>query len=81
MNKSDLQFTYVLTSSEYRGKGIGGRMLKYAIKEFSGQNRDIWYVTDTENVPSQRICSKVGFEVEYPGSLSGYLKILRPDQD
>lgn len=63
MAADDLQFTYVLTSPEFRGKGIGGQMLHFAIKEFQKPGRTFWYVTDTGNISSQRLAEKRGFKL------------------
>lgn len=77
MSKDDLQFTYVITQPEYRGKGIGEMMLRQAIKNFNKEKRTFWYVTDEKNLPSIRLCKKVGFIFCYYGFRSGILKILR----
>jgi len=81
MAKDDLQFTYVMTDPEYRGKGIGEIMLRCAIREFYKKDRTFWYVTDKTNVPSVKLCEKVGFTFYNYGFRSGILKILRVAED
>lgn len=63
MGNKDVQFMYVITKSEFRGQGMASKMITFAkawLKEnsFSGE---IWYVTDTKNLASQRLAEKSGF--------------------
>ena len=81
MAKNDLQFTYVMTARDYRGKGIGELMLRTAIQEFKNEKRIFWYITDTENHASLRLCSKVGFEFWSYAKRYGFMKILREVSD
>lgn len=62
MGKNDLQFTYVMTHKNYRGKGLAATALMYAMKKFYHSGRSFWYVTDTENEASMRVAEKLGFE-------------------
>lgn len=62
MNKNDIQFTYVITSTDYRGQGIAAAAIKIAMSELSKNNRSFWYVTDTKNYSSIKLCTKLGFE-------------------
>jgi ribosomal protein S18 acetylase RimI-like enzyme len=39
MKKDDVQFTFVMTSPSYRGRGIGEQMLRFAIKSFEKTGR------------------------------------------
>lgn len=61
MADKDLQLTYVMTNPEFRGRGIGELMLKEAINMFSDEDRNLWYVTDTGNTASIRLCVRMGF--------------------
>lgn len=77
MKKDDLQFTYVMTSPEFRGKGIGELLLRTAVDRFRMVNRFLWYVTDTGNPASIRLCTKVGFELFGYAKPTGLFKILK----
>ena len=70
MRKDDLQFTFVMTHPEHRGKGIAEMMLRFAIEILNQDNRFFWYVTDNENIASIRLCTKVGFELKGYGEHS-----------
>lgn len=78
MQEDDLQFTYVMTNEEYRGKGIGEKLLRYAIVRFRKPNRNLWYVTDSENPASVRLCTKVGFKLYARAKHSIIFKIIKP---
>lgn len=78
MKKNDLQITYVMTTPEYRGKGIGEIMLRTTIQRFKTENRYFWYVTDTDNPASIKLSGKVGFEFWAYGKARGFLKVLKP---
>ncbi|MDZ7634134.1 MAG: GNAT family N-acetyltransferase [Bacteroidales bacterium] len=78
MKKDDLQFAYVMTNHEFRGKGIGEMMLRRAVERFSRwQTGILWYVTDTGNPASIRLCTKVGFEFFAYAKLTGLFRILK----
>lgn len=77
MQKDDLQFTYVMTNKEYRGQGIGEKLLRYAIVRSRKPYRNLWYVTDSENQASVRLCTKVGFKLYARAKASTILKILK----
>lgn len=49
MSKNDLQFAYILTHPDYRGRGIAEKAIKFAIQKMTLENRCFWYVTDTGN--------------------------------
>lgn len=76
MGKKDLQFTYVKTSPEFRGQGIGSLMLQACLQKFKKKGRTFWYVTNKENVVSQRLCEKVGFKFAGPGFTKKEFKII-----
>ena len=76
MRKQDLQFTYVMTNPEYRGQGIGSLMLQACLQKFRNKERTFWYVTNKENIASQRLCEKVGFKLAGPGITKKGFKII-----
>lgn len=77
MQKDDLQFTYVMTNMEYRGKGIGEKLLRYAIVRFRKPDRNLWYVTNSENQASVRLCTKVGFKLYARAKHSLIFRIIK----
>jgi len=81
MKNDDVQFTYVITHPEYRGKGIGKSILQQALYFLKEKNIDkIWYVTNEQNVASMKLCEKVGFSFVGYGfhkiALGGVIKRL-----
>jgi ribosomal protein S18 acetylase RimI-like enzyme len=77
MQTNDLQFMYLITHQDYRGKGIAEKGIRYALGKLSEQGRDFWWVTDTNNTASIKLCSKVGFHFFGYAKWMGKLKILR----
>jgi ribosomal protein S18 acetylase RimI-like enzyme len=77
MNKNDLQFTYVLTHSSYRGKGIAEKAIRYGISKMTLPGRCFWYVTDSGNTSSINLCTKLGFEYYSTASRSLDLKLFK----
>ena len=61
MNNEDLQFTYVLTKANYRGKNLAALMIDFGFQATKNSKRKYWYVTTQDNVSSQRVAAKVGF--------------------
>ena len=76
MEKKDLQFTYVMTNPDFRGQGIGSSMLQAGLQKLKKKERTFWYVTNKENVASQRLCKKVGFKLAGPGITKKGFKII-----
>lgn len=62
MDNDDVQFIYVMTDSNYRGKGIANMMMFYISKQEEFKHRKIWYVTNVWNIASQKSAVKSGFE-------------------
>jgi RimJ/RimL family protein N-acetyltransferase len=64
MDKGAVQFTYVMTSSNYRGRGLAWQGIYKAYNDLkkNGINQ-FWYITDSENLASQRLAEKMGFEL------------------
>lgn len=77
MDKDDLQFTYVMTHPDYRGKGIAEEAIRYALGSLKKEGRDFWYITDTANTASIKLCTKTGFHLFGNAQRKGLLKTLR----
>lgn len=76
MLKQDVQFTYVMTDPGHRGKGIGEMMIRETIRNLKDITGSIWYITDTDNTASIRLCTKVGFKFVSNARSGKYLRIL-----
>lgn len=78
---NDVQFTYVMTNKEFRGKGMAWQGLFEAavLLKKKGVNA-FWYVTESDNIASQRLAEKMGFELFSKGrikrKLGGLIKVL-----
>jgi GNAT superfamily N-acetyltransferase len=77
MSKNDLQFTYVMTRQDYRGKGIAAMAMRYAINQLKNKERNFWYVTDEKNTVSIKLCSGIGFKFYSYARRFSILKILK----
>ena len=77
MGKDDVQFTYVMTNSEYRGRGLAKKMIQIMISELNHDVDSFWYVTDTENKASISVAEKLGFEFVGYAERKGLLRILK----
>lgn len=77
MGKTDIQFAYVMTSRNYRGKGVAGKLIKQAMADFNQKVGAFWYVTDTENDASIRVAEKLGFRCYGKAERDNLLKILK----
>lgn len=62
MKRDDLQIKNVFTHEEYRGKGYASRLIKYTLTETAKHDRVYWYMTDEDNIPSQKLCKRLGFK-------------------
>src|SRR5690606_17875200 len=80
MKDKDVQITYVITEEAYKGRGFAFKGISQALNRLP-KDGDVWYVTDTDNIPSQKLALKLGFELYGEGyrekSLGGLVKILR----
>lgn len=80
MASNDLQITYVVTEEGYQGKGIAFNFISFVLSHLP-QDRDIWYVTDSENVASQNLALKLGFEFVgygyHDNLFFGIIKVLK----
>ena len=63
MRQNDVQFTYVVTAPCSRREGWGAYLIQEGLKRLRQQDREIWYITDTKNVASQRLAEKAGFRL------------------
>lgn len=79
MGRNDLQITYVVTNPKYRGHGYAAELIDQALFALRTKKRNIWYITDTSNLPSIRLAEKVGFQQYATAKRSKYLKILKID--
>lgn len=64
MKVDDLQIKNVYTLESHRGRGYAFWLIHYAIKKKGLNGRVYWYMTDEENVPSQKLCEKIGFKYQ-----------------
>ncbi|MGB1003043.1 MAG: GNAT family N-acetyltransferase [Salibacteraceae bacterium] len=63
MQRNDIQITYVITPKKHRGKGYAAQCISKFLNQFN-QSGDVWYVTDEENIASQKLAEKIGFKFE-----------------
>jgi len=70
MEPGDLQIKNVYTREKYRGRGYAYFLIQYAIRDMVKEGKEMvfWYMTDENNVPSQKLCKKAGFR--YVGEYS-----------
>ncbi len=61
MAKGDLQFIYVMTNSEYRGRGLATMMMSHVSQLEKYKGKRFWYVTNGWNKASQKTAVKTGF--------------------
>ena len=71
MKKNDIQFTYVMTKPEYRGKRLAILLLQKAWTRRTDKSGMAWYVTNTENTASIRVAEKAGFAMDGYGKREG----------
>ena len=64
MGKKDVQIIYVMTKTEYRGKGLALKMINFALSKLPPDVNKIWYVTDENNLSSQRVAEKLNFRLD-----------------
>lgn|SRR5690554_3901861 len=86
MNKGSVQFTYVMTSFKHRGKGLAWQGIYKAYVDLKGKGvKEFWYITDSDNIASQNLARKMGFELigtlEKSNKLFGALKTLKLKHD
>jgi len=72
MSKNDVQITYVITEKGFQGKGLAFKCISSVLANFE-INGDIWYVTDSVNIASQRLAEKLGFVFQGNGVKKTYL--------
>lgn len=73
MKKQDIQFTYVMTKPEYRGRRLAIILLQEAWARRSDRSGTAWYVTNSENTASIRVAEKTGFTLDGYGKREGGL--------
>ncbi|MDF1576031.1 MAG: GNAT family N-acetyltransferase [Bacteroidales bacterium] len=62
MRKNDVQFKYVYTHPDYRGKGLANDLILVANYLSYREGRSVWYMTHDKNHASIALCKKAGFE-------------------
>jgi ubiquinone/menaquinone biosynthesis C-methylase UbiE/GNAT superfamily N-acetyltransferase len=62
MSRNDLQVTSTWTHPDFRGKGLAPIALEFITKKYYQPSRKIWYITRNANIPSIKVCLKVGFK-------------------
>jgi len=78
MGKNDIQLTYVIAKPGERGKGWGSRLIDAGLKSLAMRGRTFWYVTDEDNIASQKLAQRAGFELAGKSvSQSGIFKRLQ----
>jgi len=63
MDEDDLQISSTWTVPEFRGKGLASCALAHIVRTMAAAGRRFWYVTTEINIPSIRVCRRVGFEL------------------
>jgi len=61
LNNNDLQIGPVQTFPEFRRNGLAGIALNSIINEYGKVDREFWYITRKNNIPSIKSCEKAGF--------------------
>lgn len=63
MKDNDIQITYLKIKNRYRGLGYGEELMNFTLEFLKNLDYGVlWYVTDSNNLPSQKLASKLGFE-------------------
>lgn len=76
MNDEDIQFAYVMTDNEHRGKGYSWQLIYHTYQLLSkNSSKTYWYVTDTGNPASMRLSEKMGFTLYATGKQKTFLGI------
>lgn len=77
MQKNDAQIAYVITDTNYRGKGLAAEAILASVKNLQHTGvHDVWYVTSEDNFSSIKLCTKLGFEPQGYGKRKYFLKFL-----
>jgi len=63
MNKKDIQFIYVMTNYEYRGKSIAAATILESTRYLIDTVESFWYVTSEDNIASLKLAEKLGFKI------------------
>jgi len=63
MGEDDLQISSTWTAPEFRGKGLASLALAHIVRTMPAARRRFWYVTRESNIPSIRVCRRVGFKL------------------
>jgi GNAT superfamily N-acetyltransferase len=55
----------IFTKVDYRGQGLGRRLLEYCSSLLFGENGVAYLMTDKHNLASNIICKKIGYQLIY----------------
>jgi GNAT superfamily N-acetyltransferase len=55
----------IFTKEDYRGQGLGRRLLEYCSSLLFEENEVAYLMTDMHNSASNKICQKIGYEIIY----------------
>ncbi len=55
----------IFTKEEYRGQGLGRRLLEYCSSLLFDENEVAYLMTDMHNSASNKICQKIGYDIIY----------------
>jgi len=61
MERTDIQIKNVYTNESNRGKGFAKYLINHLLKSNLKTGRDVWYITSSENIISQKLCTSMGF--------------------
>jgi RimJ/RimL family protein N-acetyltransferase len=76
MGKHDVQFTYVMTHRAHRGKGIAAEAIKHALGVMKAEGRTFWYVTESGNEASVKLCTRLKFRLFGYADSGSFLKVV-----
>lgn len=74
MQDKDLQIGDTWTREDFRGQGLAKIAISAIHREWSGQYAKMWYLTDTNNIPSVKVIEKAGYALAGIGERTKSLK-------
>lgn len=76
-DKNDLILGPVWTNPKYRKKGLVYYSLKIILKEFGGKRRQLWWISNENNIASRISVEKAGFKYYGKGKImNNWLKVF-----
>ena len=76
MEQNDLQFTYSVTESSFRGQGINTHVKFFVMQKFQFEKVNFIGVVDPENISSIRVLTKLGMTFRFQVKRFFYLNNL-----